>query len=366
MNKITVFLVLMALTSLQIDAKKPKKHDAQKEEKKQSQQDIEQPEAEPEIKGFFPGFAIRIPVPNFDILSNIRERLDDLFSGNKPVGLSDFVPKSDKSGDFKTTTKVKNSTRGPFKTYTITSETVSTDNKTSPRVVSQVFKSLTTLDKNKLPKGKNGKVQMPSAMEFELGPFSSPFQDAKAPKCSSAKDCESGRFCDAFFKVCKKQLDPGASCTQKEQCNSKQGKYRCTWGRCIANSEEGGLGTLCDLDSECHSPAQELSCQEQTDITRFSGVCMAKLDEGATCGNAIRSMFDIAPGLFKRSEELPNVCKKGLVCRTVGFFGRKVCLKDLPELASDEEKQEKNEVSVEKKTKTEDGKKEDKNKKLKF
>ena len=48
------------------------------------------------------------------------------------------------------------------------------------------------------------------------------------------------------------------------------------------------------------------------------------------------------------------------------FFGRKVCLKDLPELASDEEKPEKNEVPVEKKTKTEGGKKEDKNKKLKF
>ena len=75
------------------------------------------------------------------------------------------------------------------------------------------------------------------------------------------------------------------------------------------------LGTFCDADKECHSN-EELSCQEQSDISRFSGVCMAKLDEGATCGNAIRSMFDV--GLFRRSEEPSNVCKKGLSCRTVG------------------------------------------------
>lgn len=190
MNKLLVFIVLLALCSLQIDAKKTKKHEAQKEDTKQSEEEtnqseekIEQPEDEPEIKGFFPGFAIRIPVPNFGILSNIRERLDDLFTGNKPVGLSDFVPSSDKSGKFKTTTKVKNSTRGPFKTYSISSQTVSTDNKSSPHVVSQVFKSLTTLDKTKLPKGKDGKVQVPS-MEFELGPFASPLLDSSEEEVS--------------------------------------------------------------------------------------------------------------------------------------------------------------------------------------
>lgn len=48
------------------------------------------------------------------------------------------------------------------------------------------------------------------------------------------------------------------------------------------------------------------------------------------------------------------------------FFGCKVCLKDLLEFVLDEEKQEKNEVLVEKKIKIEDGKKEDKNKKFKF
>lgn len=79
------------------------------------------------------------------------------------------------------------------------------------------------------------------------------------------------------------------------------------------------LGTFCDADTECHSKDEELSCQQQTDITRFSGVCMARLDEGATCGNAIRSMFDMVPGLFKRDEDSSNVCKKGLACRTVGL-----------------------------------------------
>ena len=179
MNKIAVLLVLLALATLQIDAKKSKKHELKKEEKKQSEEQIDSDD-EPEVRNFFPGFAIRIPVPDFGILSNMRERLDDLFTGKQPVGLSDFVP-GDKSKlkNLKTTTKVKNSTRGPFKTYTVTSETVSTDNKTSPRVVSKVFKQVTTLDKNKLLKGKDGKIKIP-LVEFELGPLEpAVFNDAK-------------------------------------------------------------------------------------------------------------------------------------------------------------------------------------------
>lgn len=46
---------------------------------------------------------------------------------------------------------------------------------------------------------------------------------------------------------------------------------------------------------------------------------MVKFDEGVICGNVICSMFDIVFGLFKRSEEFLNVCKKGLVCRIVGY-----------------------------------------------
>lgn len=73
------------------------------------------------------------------------------------------------------------------------------------------------------------------------------------------------------------------------------------------------VGTFCDSDSECHSTDEELSCREQPDISRFSRVCMAKLGEGATCGHS--SLFD----LFRRAEDVSNYCKKGLVCRTVGY-----------------------------------------------
>ena len=179
MNKIAVLLVLLALATLQIDAKKSKKHAVKKEEKKESEEPIDSND-KPGARSLFPEFAIRIPVPDFGVLSNMRERLDDLFTGKQPVGLNDFVPgEKSKLKNLKTTTKVKNSTRGPFKTYTITSETVSTDNKTSPRVVSKVFKQLTTLDKNKLAKGKDGKLIKIPSMEFELGPFGSVFDDVK-------------------------------------------------------------------------------------------------------------------------------------------------------------------------------------------
>ena len=61
-------------------------------------------------------------------------------------------------------------------------------------------------------------------------------------KCSKPEDCKKGLYCDAFYGFCKKLLDAGEACTQKDQCDSKGGKYRCTWGRCIANSEEGSAG----------------------------------------------------------------------------------------------------------------------------
>lgn len=147
MNKAIILLLVLALTALQIDARKSKKHEPEKEKEVKSEDGVET-EEEPVFGSYFPGFAIRIPVPNFGILSNIRERLDNLFSGKQPEGLSDFVP--DDKTKYKTTTKTKNSTRGPFKTYTVTQETVSTENKSSPHVVSKIFQSLTTLDKDKL------------------------------------------------------------------------------------------------------------------------------------------------------------------------------------------------------------------------
>ena len=164
MNKIIVLLVLLALTTLHAYAKKAKKHELEKEIEESNEPDV------PEEKSEFPGFALRIPIPNFGALSHIREQLDSLFTGQKPV-------LHDKSGKTKTTTTTNNSTHGPFKTYSVTSETVSTDNKSSPHILSKVYKSITTLDKDKLLKGKDGKVKVPSALEFDFGPFGPQFHD---------------------------------------------------------------------------------------------------------------------------------------------------------------------------------------------
>lgn len=167
MSKIIVLFVLLALTTLHANAKKAKKHELEKAPKEI--QESNEPDV-PEEKSEFPGFALRIPIPNFGALSHIREQLDSLFTGQKPV-------LHDKSGKTKTTTTTNNSTHGPFKTYSVTSETVSTDNKSSPHILSKVYKSITTLDKDKLLKGKDGKVKVPSALEFDFGPFGPQFHD---------------------------------------------------------------------------------------------------------------------------------------------------------------------------------------------
>lgn len=168
MNKIIVVLVLVALSTLHIEAKKSKKHELE-EDQKEVEESGQEPK-EPEGQSEFPGFALRIPIPNFGALAHIKDQLENLFTGEK---VSDGV----KPGKTKTTTTSKNSTRGPFKTYSVTSETVSADNKSSPHILSKVFKSITTLDKDKLLKGKNGKIKIPSAMEFDFGPFGPRFHD---------------------------------------------------------------------------------------------------------------------------------------------------------------------------------------------
>lgn len=168
MNKLVVLFVLLALSTIQIEAKRAaKKHQLDKEQKEL--EESKEPNAESEEKSEFPGFALRIPIPNFGALSRMREQLENLFSGQK---LADGKP-----GKTKTTTTTKNSTHGPFKTFSVTSETVSTDNKSSPHILSKVYKSITTLDKDKLLKGKDGKVKIPSAMEFDFGPFGPQFHD---------------------------------------------------------------------------------------------------------------------------------------------------------------------------------------------
>lgn len=167
MNKLIVLLVLLALTTLCIEAKKAKKHELDKDQKEV--EESKQPDTEE--KSEFPGFALRIPIPNFGALSHIREQLENLFTGQK------LADDGGKPGKTKTTTTTKNSTHGPFKTYSVTSETVSADNKSSPHILSKIYKSITTLDKDKLLKGKDGKVKIPSAMEFDFGPFGPQFRD---------------------------------------------------------------------------------------------------------------------------------------------------------------------------------------------
>lgn len=170
MNKLIVLFVLLALSTLQIEAKKvARKHELDKEHKEVEESKEPNAESEEKSTSEFPGFALRIPIPNFGALSRMREQLENLFSGQK---LADGKP-----GKTKTTTTTKNSTHGPFKTFSVTSETVSTDNKSSPHILSKVYKSITTLDKDKLPKSKDGKVKIPSAMEFDFGPFGPQFHD---------------------------------------------------------------------------------------------------------------------------------------------------------------------------------------------
>lgn len=167
MNKIVSLILLISLTALHTDAKKTKKEEVDTQQKALEESN----EAEdPEVGAAeFPGFALRIPIPNLGALAHIRQQLENLFPGPKQA---DYKP-----GKTKTTTTSKNSTHGPFKTYSVTEETVSTDNKSSPHVLSKVYKSITTLDKDKLPKGKDGKVKIPSAMEFDFGPFGPQFHD---------------------------------------------------------------------------------------------------------------------------------------------------------------------------------------------
>ncbi|KAL9984564.1 hypothetical protein ACROYT_G006874 [Oculina patagonica] len=121
------------------------------------------------------------------------------------------------------------------------------------------------------------------------------------------------------------------------------------------------ISTFCDSDSECHSTdAEELSCREQPDISRFNRVCMAKLGEGATCGHS--SLFD----LFRRAEDVSNYCKKGLVCRTVGFFGRRACIRGYEDNSEEAKSDDEDDEASKKEIKSSKDKKEDKSKKLKF
>lgn len=119
MNKIGTLILLISVSALYTDANKAKKEELDKQQKAvEENNEAEDHEA---VGAEFPGFALRIPIPNIGALAHIRQQLENLFPGPKQA---DYKP-----GKTKTTTTSKNSTHGPFKTYSVTEETVSTDNK---------------------------------------------------------------------------------------------------------------------------------------------------------------------------------------------------------------------------------------------
>jgi hypothetical protein len=87
-------------------------------------------------------------------------------------GIEDSMKPSDlefndgKHGKLNTKSKTSNSTNGPFKTFTVTTETTS-GNKSNPQVFEKVIKSVTTMDKNN-SKGKHIKFPALRATEFSI------------------------------------------------------------------------------------------------------------------------------------------------------------------------------------------------------
>ncbi|XP_032238867.2 uncharacterized protein LOC116618849 [Nematostella vectensis] len=318
-----VFLFVIAATLLFSEAKHVK---TEKPDKTPATADTDKPVH----VGFrVPAFAIRLPFfGGFPFMgANIASRAKEL---KKKMAL-DGKFDDEKMPNLKTKTKTSNSTHGPFKTYTVTTETVNEKNKSNPQVYEKVIKSITTLDN----KNSTGNVTLPkiTSTQFIFSPFGSGMagmqdndsENVKLQDCSPKKPCPTGpeeMYCDAFFGVCKKKVIPGEPCTQKDQCKSN---YLCTWGRCVRNADgEGSAGTFCDQDSECHgaSADEELGCFKQPDISRFAKVCSPKLSEGATCGRF--GIFDV----FQQDDELSSRCRKDLVCKAVGFFGRKACIRE--------------------------------------
>ncbi|XP_031574431.1 uncharacterized protein LOC116308183 [Actinia tenebrosa] len=308
--KTAIFFVLL-LAFVNVQAKKKKqKHDAVPKDNM--------------FTGFrVPLFAMRFPVFGGEALT----RQDNV----KP---SELTFNDGKDAKLKTKTKTFNSTHGPYKTYTITSVTTS-GNKTNPQVFEKVIKSVTTMAKNGT--GKN--ITLPQIKETQFSifrPFSvfggfKGFNDDSSKECSDKKPCAAEQFCDNFFGVCKKQVGKGQACSQKDQCSKKSGDLQCTWGKCIVNSDVGGLGTFCDDHKDCHSSAgQEAGCFPQNDISRYSKVCIAKLQEGVTCGR--KRLLDV---FEDENDEDSQLCQGSLVCRTVGFFGRKICQKAATSSVSD-------------------------------
>ena len=175
--KAAFLLGLFLLGACHIDARHSKHHKkkaetpADHEISTQSVKPAENfsPEPATPLGGFaFPGFRIRIPILNFGVLGRMKQQIDNIMN-RKQQGLADLPIGGLKAGKTKTRTKMSNSTHGPFKTYTITTETLTQGNKTvKPKVIAKTVKTITTLDKSNLAKAKNGTV-LPLAMGPRFG-----------------------------------------------------------------------------------------------------------------------------------------------------------------------------------------------------
>ena len=138
--KTTIFLiVLLAFINVQAKKKKQKHH---------------APVAKDHMfTGFrVPIFAMRFPFFEGHALRDSMKPTDLTYNDGKKVKLQ-------------TKTKTSNSTRGPFKTYTVTSVTTS-GNKSNPQVFEKMVKSVTTMNKNTT--GKNVKIPQIKETHFSI------------------------------------------------------------------------------------------------------------------------------------------------------------------------------------------------------
>lgn len=331
--KFTITFLLITLLAIQINAKK--RSEENEDEETEMNKDVQQKKPAKPFGFTFGnpfGLALQIPIINPEVFGNLQRQMRRLrqtvfMGGASPTKEGQIMDADGKKVKVKTRTKTSNSTHGPFKTYTITKETVSADNKKNPKVLSKSVQSVTTLDKEfkgKMPKGEKDKLKK---MLFNFGPMQLRLNEIDEKAQCESKKCGEHKYCDSISGECKKHLAPGSACSQDGQCENYNGRpYRCTWGRCIVNTKPGSAGTFCKDESTCQSDdkSTEMCCQSQPDISHFSKVCIPKLNEGATCGRA--SIFDV----FRDSEnEKCGICKTGLECRRIGLFtGRKICVRN--------------------------------------
>ena len=180
--KLAITLLLLALVTFSTEGKKKSKQNEVTDMESAEMNEDKKEERPRQPFGFAFGnpfgLALQIPIISPEVFGNIQNQMKRLrqavfMGGAMPSGKEGQLFDADgKKLKLKTRTKSSNSTHGPFKTYTIEKETVSTENKTNPRVVSKSVQSITTLDKKfkgkippqELAKEKWGKM-------FNFGPM---------------------------------------------------------------------------------------------------------------------------------------------------------------------------------------------------